>query len=146
MGISFNPDTFVPRRDKQFYDHKDTQENTANDIYGSSIQPINRKFSYLFTASGTYTLTQDVILTQVVLNVEGSETVAPNRDVTVTAEINGSSFANCSFHIEPPATSVNGIVIPIPNWRILKNETIGSTFTINAGTYGARVIFIGLIA
>jgi len=144
MGLTVDKDSLVFRQDRQYYDQLETAQNTQLDVYGSSVQPINARFSYIFTASGTYTLPRDIVLTHLILNVEGSETAPPDRDLEITAEINSDVIATCSFHIEPPSTSVNNISIPIPNWNLKQGETIGSTFVINVGSYGARVIFIGI--
>jgi len=144
MGLSYEEDNYLPRSDVGYYDYLSTQVQSGLEVHGSSVASQNRPYSLILSASGISTLTQDVILTFISINID-MNTGGVAENTTATALINNNPVSECRINLSANRNGTNQTNIFLPNWKIKTGETLGSDIT-GAGSLTARIIFIGYLA
>lgn len=143
MSLSYNQDTAVYRQDPAFYDQIATSENTIQDISGSNIDKVTNKFSYVFTATGTYTLPYDIILTEIILTGACDTDSGNSGSFSADAVINGSTIHRIIAGFPLNATISQTQKITIPNWKIERGSVLSSTIVTTRSS--ATITFIGYL-
>jgi len=139
-------DYAAERRDPEYYDDLLTSLNSTVGIQGSSVTPLNsNRFTQLFTAAGTYTTTEDLVITAIILNAEMSNSSIVDRYTGVRLAINGTQIAECQSHASINTSNQNVIKLDIPSWECPAGTVFAVTQigTALAGQWSIGVHLIG---
>jgi len=124
MGFIFNEDTAVPQDDiiqQQQYD----EYMNSNNLVGRSQQIQTKPWSHDFDFNSisspdtlSYTTTEDIIITSIVMNLSGEDNAAQDAEIhfCIGTTTNKIITIRTSYHIN--GQSNNTAVVPIPNWDI----------------------------
>ncbi len=142
MGLIYNTETAVDRDIKTQLNSQTEFLNNEN-IVGRETAQQTELWSHNLTATGSYTITEDIILTGISISGTSSAGV-PSQNIyawiRVSTNIIGRLYISNSPAGSPGQTGQT--FIPLPNWYLPKGTIIGMVEGDGSGT----VTFIGYLS
>jgi hypothetical protein len=118
----------------------------STDIQGRTQENQNKPFYYNFISSGSFVLTQNVVITQIHLDLSLGRSGA-TATANATATIRGTTTHQIDLYLSALGGNDSKTSdVKINNWILLKGETIGAVLSHSAGSGGdGSVSFIGYL-